>query len=222
MRFNASMRGRRPSPAMLVSIIALVMATAGTATAARVLIKSSTQIKKGAVNSGDVRDGALSSRDIKDGSLGLGELESSARGAITGAQTSAKEVFRKAGPAGVPVGEERRVATIASLEPGVYAIFAKTVMTLGEGEQTLFGSEKGGSGHCVLKAGEDRDESRSLLAAPGYNAPGVMTAQITSTFGSPGTVALDCDSPDREWQATDTSIIAIRVASAPRQSVEGR
>ena len=221
MRFIARMRGRRPSPALIVSIIALVMATAGTATAAKVMITNSKQIKKGVVNSGDVRDGALSGKDIRDGSIEVGELESSARAAITGAQTSAVEVFRKSGPQAVPKGEVRRVATVASLEPGVYAIFAKTVMTLGEGETTILGNETGGSGHCVLKAGEDRDESRTMLASPGYNAPGQISAQITSTFGSPGTVALECDSPDREWQATDTSIIAVRVAKAPRQSVDG-
>jgi hypothetical protein len=221
MRFTAPMRGRRPSPAMLVSIIALVMATAGTATAAKVLITNTTQIKKGVVNSGDVKDGALSGRDIRDGTIAVGELEATARAAISGAQTSAVEVFRKQGPAGVPKGEVRRVATVANLEPGVYAIFAKTVMTLGEGETTILGNETGGSGHCALKAGEDRDESRTMLASPGYNAPGLVSTQITTTFGSPGTVALECDSPDREWQGTDTTIIAIRVAKAPRQSVDG-
>jgi hypothetical protein len=221
MRRIARIRGRRPSPALVVSIIALVMATAGTATAAKVLISSTTQIKKGVVNSGDVKDGALSGTDLRDGSVDVGDLEASARAAITGAQTSAVEVFRKEGPEGVPKGELRRVATVANLEPGVYAIFAKTVLTLGEGTETILGSESGASGHCVLRAGEDRDESRAMLAAPGYDAPGLMTSQITATFGSPSTVALDCASPDREWRATDTTIIAVRVAKAPRQSVEG-
>jgi hypothetical protein len=217
MRRNA----RRPSPALVVSIVALVMATAGTATAAKVLITSTTQIKKGVINSGDVKDGALTGTDVRDGSLRVGDLEASARAAITGAQTSAVEVFRKQGPQGVAKGATQKVATVANLEPGVYAIFAKTVMTLGAGEPTILGNETGGSGHCALKAGEDRDESRAMLAAPGYNAPGLITTQITTTFGSPGTVTLECDSPDREWQATDSTIIAIRVAKAPRQSVDG-
>lgn len=45
---------RRPSPALVVAIIALVVATAGTATAASVLIKRSSQVARGAINSGDL------------------------------------------------------------------------------------------------------------------------------------------------------------------------
>jgi hypothetical protein len=222
MRMTARIRGRRPSPALVVSILALVMATAGTATAARVLVTSSKQIAKGSVNSGDVRDGSLRGRDVRDGSLELGDLDPAARASIGGAQTSALEVFRKEGPVDVPAGEERVIATIASLEPGVYAIFSKTVLTPGPGEEeSLLGNEYGASGHCILRANEDRDETRALLTSPGYNAPGELSNQITATFGSPGTVKLSCDSPDRSWRATDTSIIALRVAKAPRESVDG-
>lgn len=220
MRRIARIRGRRPSPALVVSIIALVMATAGTATAAKVLVTSTTQIKRGVVNSGDVKDGALSGRDVRDGSLQIGDLEPAARAAITDAQVSAVEVFRKDGPTDVPRGEERTIAT-ASIEPGVYAIFSKAVLSPGPGEESLFGTEPGASAHCVLRAGEDRDETRALLTTPGYTAPGELSNQITSTFGSPGTVRLSCDSPDRSWRATDTTIIAIRVANAPRRPVEG-
>jgi len=206
----------------VVSIIALVMATAGTATAAKVLITSTTQIKAGAVNSGDIKDNAVGTKDLKDGGIQAGDLNAQTRQAITDASTSAVEVFRKDGPQGVPAGKQERVATIASLEPGVYAIFAKTVMTLKEGQQTpLINIDKGGSGHCVLAAGEDRDESRAILAAPGYFAPGAINTQLTRTFSSPGEVTLTCDSPDTEWRATDTTIIAIRVAKAPRSSVDG-
>jgi hypothetical protein len=45
---------RRPSPALVVAIIALVVASAGTATAASVLIKRSSQVARGAINSGDL------------------------------------------------------------------------------------------------------------------------------------------------------------------------
>jgi hypothetical protein len=45
---------RRPSPALVVAIIALVVATAGSATAATVLIKRSSQVARGAINSGDL------------------------------------------------------------------------------------------------------------------------------------------------------------------------
>jgi hypothetical protein len=77
------------------------------------------------------------------------------------------------------------------------------------------------SAHCTLRAGEDRDETRALLTSPGYNAPGELSNQITAGFGSAGTVKLSCDSPDRGWRASDTSIIAIRVAQEPRHPVDG-
>jgi len=44
----------RPSPAMIVAIIALVVACAGTATAARVLIRGSGQVARGSINTGDL------------------------------------------------------------------------------------------------------------------------------------------------------------------------
>ena len=222
MRSNARMRGRRPSPALVVSIIALVMATAGTATAAKVLVSSSSQIKKGVVNSGDVKDGSLSSRDVRDGSIQVGNLEPAARAAISGSQTSALEVFRKEGPSGVPKGTTRRVATIANLEPGVYAIFAKTVMSVAnEPTNEFFNTGNNASGHCVLDAGGDKDEVRAIVAGPGFNAPAHLGAQVTRTFGSPGTVTFDCDSPERQWRTDATTIIAIRVAKAPKQAVDG-
>jgi hypothetical protein len=46
----------RPSPAMIVAIIALVVACAGTATAARVLIRGSGQVARGSINTGDLAD----------------------------------------------------------------------------------------------------------------------------------------------------------------------
>jgi hypothetical protein len=47
-------RLRGPSPALVVSIIALVVACTGTATAATLLIRSSKQVANGAINSGDL------------------------------------------------------------------------------------------------------------------------------------------------------------------------
>jgi hypothetical protein len=56
---------RRPSPALIVAIIALVIACAGTATAAGVLIKRSSQVARGAINSGDLsNDRAVNLQDL--------------------------------------------------------------------------------------------------------------------------------------------------------------
>src|SRR4051812_39996829 len=50
-------RLRRPSPAMIVALLALVVACGGTATAASVMIRSSNQVATGSINSGDLANG---------------------------------------------------------------------------------------------------------------------------------------------------------------------
>ena len=224
-------RGTRPSPALVVAIVALVMSMAGTATAARVLIKNSKQIKNGAVSTADVRNSSLTGKDVKDGgltgsdikagSVGVDKLEGDAKRALEDAGTQAIEVYRKAGPSGIEGGKVARVATMSNVPPGVYAIFAKSVLT-GEVEDSgLFGQGTTVSGHCRLEAGGDVDEARTLLGTPGANAPSEVSMQITRTFGSTGTVTLDCDVAPSSWRASDTSIIAVRVGKAPRTEVSG-
>jgi len=48
---------RRPSPAMILALVALVVASAGSATAASVLITDSSQVERGSINSGDLANG---------------------------------------------------------------------------------------------------------------------------------------------------------------------
>lgn len=80
------MRLHRPSPALIVSIIALVVASAGTATAASVLIKSSKQVAKGSINSSD-----LANRKA----VNVADLTPAARRALAGK-------VGPAGPSGAP------------------------------------------------------------------------------------------------------------------------
>jgi len=47
----------RPSPSLVVLIIVVVVSCAGTATASRILIKSSSQVARGTINTGDLRNG---------------------------------------------------------------------------------------------------------------------------------------------------------------------
>jgi hypothetical protein len=224
-------RGRRPSPALVVAIVAVVLSMAGTAVAARALITSSSQIRAGVVNSGDVKDGSLTGRDlkassvtadkVKNGTLTLDDLATDAKGALQSEGTQAQEAYRKEGPAAVAPGATARVATLRNLAPGVYAIFAKTVITADEPQSGLLKQGQSVSGHCALDAGGDRDEARTMLGGPGAMSPGTVHLQITRSFASAGTVALDCDVEPSKWRATDTSIVAIRLARAPRSPVDG-
>src|SRR3954471_4455337 len=69
------LRLRRPSPAMVVALVALFVAMGGTSYAAFKLPKNSVgskQIKANAVNSGKVANGSLLKRDFKAGQLPAG------------------------------------------------------------------------------------------------------------------------------------------------------
>jgi len=224
-------RGRRPSPALVVSIVALVMSTAGTATAAKLLISNSSQIKNGAVTGADLKDGTVTAKDVKAGaisgaqvkasSIGLDRLEGTARQAITESATAASEAFRLDGPSGQEPAKLSRVATLSNLAPGVYAIFAKTIITSDQPNTGLLGQGETVSAHCILNAGGDSDEARALLGTPGSLSPGVLNMQITRSFGQAGSAHLECQTAPAKWKASNTSIIAIRVGRAPRAPVEG-
>ena len=67
----------RPSPALVVAIIALVVSLTGTTWAVTSLPRNSVgskQIKKNAVRSSDIKAGAVRGSDVRDGSLGAAEF----------------------------------------------------------------------------------------------------------------------------------------------------
>lgn len=64
----------RPSPALVVAFIALFVAGAGTATAARLI--SGKQIRNNSVTGMDIRNNSLGNRDVKNGSLLLRDFKS--------------------------------------------------------------------------------------------------------------------------------------------------
>jgi hypothetical protein len=230
MRTMRNRTRRRPSPATLISLLALVISMAGTATAA-VVISNSSQIKNGVVTGSDLKDASVSGKDLKanavdsdkirNGSLGADDFQAGARAALQAAETQALEAFRKSGPEGQPKAKVSRVATLNNVPAGTYAIIAKTVITPNPPEGGLLNQGATISGHCVLDASGDKDESRALLGTPGALSPGVIFTQITRSFSSTGVVALDCDVAETTWRASDTSIIAVRVGRAPRSPVEG-
>ena len=206
---------------MVVAIISLVVATAGTATAA-IVVRSSSQVATGAINSGDIKDGVVSSKDLRKGGVKLENLESAARNAVSAAQTKAVETFRKVGPVDQPKGDPKRVATVHSIDPGIYAIFAKTTLSgrAAAVRPARFPGRPTPATACSTPAAR-RTTRGSSSAVPGFNAPGTLHLQITKTFSTSAPIALDCDVAETQWGASDTSIIAIKVGAAPRQSVDG-
>ena len=70
-------RNTRTVPAALLAVIVLIVAVAGTATAAKLITGKG--IKNNTVTSQDIKDNSLKSRDVKNGSLGVADLSSLAR-----------------------------------------------------------------------------------------------------------------------------------------------
>ena len=201
---------RKPSPALVVSIVALVMSCGGTAAAARFLITSSKQIKNGAVTGADVRDGSLTLKDLKAG------LVPTARATDPGGV--ATEAYRKTGPE-LPNGGSATVATL-DLPAGAYAIFAKANMAPSVHDDgllnTLLKDNKTIEGRCRLDAAGDVDESAGALVSPGSENVLMLSEQITRTLGAPGRVTLSCGADNAPWHASDASIVAVPVQRATR------
>lgn len=237
------MKLSRPSPALIVSIVALVVACAGTATAATVLIKNSSQIATGAVNTGDVRNSSLTGIDIKNKSIkggdiadrtvtgskvaantiGADKLAPAVRNTLQGQGLTAQEAVRKSGPENVAAGGAS-IARVTALQPGTYFVTAKTTITgvagdLGLGE--LLRPNKTASAECTLDIGGDVDKSRTVVASPGAETPGTVNMQMTRTIDTPTDAILTCSVTNVPWRASDSSIVALKLQGSSRVDTTG-
>jgi hypothetical protein len=206
---------KRPSPSMTVALLALFVALAGTATAATVLINSSSQIKDGAIKRQDIAMNTLDSARVKDNTLTAKDLAKSVRGSMGAPETV--EAFRKTGPEGINDGANAVVAELKQLAPGAYAIFAKTTIFAPSEQEGLLQEGRAASAFCQLDADGNVDDARALLGGPGANAPNTLNMQITRTLAKPTDIQLRCVTEGGSWRAADTSIIAMRISGAQRQ-----
>jgi hypothetical protein len=205
------MKLRRPSPALVISSIALVVACTGTAVAAQV-ITSSSQIKNGAVLSADIKDGSVQARDIKDGTITANKLKT-APGTAAGAST-AYQVVRKTGPEAQPANQLVRVATL-TVPAGAYKVTANTVMTALPGPQNpiqaLVQDNLAIGGLCKLDAAGDTTQSLQTVVVNQRQTPATFSMQTTRTVGAPSDFTLDCTA-GLAWRLSETSIIATKVS----------
>jgi hypothetical protein len=224
------MKISRPSPSLVVSIIALVVACAGTATAAGVLITKSTQIKNNVITGSKIKSGSITSSDIKDGTISSKDLRKSTKvgaSSVSGGSgtVSASEAVRKVGPTKQKAGQAL-VATLPQLAPGTYVLLAKSTISTDVSNMgllfELLKPDKTINAECILAAGGDQDNGRSGIASPGsQSSPSTVNLQMTRTIDAPTDVTLTCNVNDVNWQASDTSIIAIKVGSSTRTDVVG-
>lgn len=108
-------RMRRPSPAMILAVAALVVACAGGAVAASsVLVTTSRQIKPGVILGSDLHRNTVNGTRITDGSLGAVDLAAATRRALTG-PAGPRGRRGLAGPRGVRGPRGRTGTVLAAL-----------------------------------------------------------------------------------------------------------
>jgi hypothetical protein len=207
------MKLRRPSPALVISCIALVVACTGTAVAATVITRSS-QVKNNTLLSADIKDGSLQGRDIKNGTITVNKLKS---GATTGSSAggggvTAFQALRKQGPENQPAGVGIKVASL-TVPAGSYMVTASTVMTSLPGPQNpLLPERSSPEGRCRLDLAGDASESFQNVLVESKTAPSTLYMQGTRTVAEPAEFSLTCGAGS-PFRLSETSIIATTVGT---------
>ena len=186
-----------PSPSLIVAIVALVVACAGSATAASLI--TGKQIKKNTVTS----------KQIKDRTLRLKDLRKSTAGALKGRKGDKGDP----GPSGPvwpsdvysaravgPKAADNTIALALSVPAGSYLITAKAMLVNDAAGASEFECRLG------VRAGSDR--SRSTLA--GFSRA-TVPLQLTHVGASASQVALVCQGTNINVE--DRAISALRVGA---------
>jgi hypothetical protein len=208
------MQSKRPSPALVVATIALIVSLGGTAVAAKFLIVSTSQVKNGALIGADLRPGSITKNRLSPGVQGL--LKGGAAGG--GAGTSALEAHRLKGP-DVANGGKAEVLSL-DLAPGTYAVFAKATVEPFINDRglldTIFKDPKTVGGACTLDVGGTGDYAIQPVISPGSANPSTLNLQLTRTLSTPTKAVLTCQVDGIHWAGRDASIIALQVAHTER------
>jgi hypothetical protein len=217
----------RPSPALVVSIVALVVALGGTSYAAVTLPTNSVgsaQIKRGGVKASDIAANAVRSATVKDHSLlgkdfKAGELPagpqgpSGAKGANGANGAAAGFTDAVASRTLATFSGEQTIATL-NLPAGDYLLSAKMWLENPTGGAVIPA--------CFLRAGSDFDETRAFLEVNGGGSSNAaaLPFELGHTFAAPGAVTLTCDVVGVAGVlAQDPRISAVQVQTLTRSGI---
>lgn len=198
-----------PRPAMIVAVVALIAAFAGTATAAN-----------GLINGKKIKPGTVTSKQIKNRSIGLVDIKKNAVKNLRGAKgergpAGPQGPKGEAGPAGViaplsataglnnvEADTEEELVSISVEKAGSYIIQAKT---------NLFAQITSADVECRIAAGgSDVDNVRWTANQNSDRQP--VSLMALSEVGAGGTISLFCDFSDSAGGTSATKLIAIPVA----------
>jgi hypothetical protein len=202
------MKLRRPSPALVISIAALVAACAGSAVAATMITGS--QIKNETIQNVDIKKGTIQSGRLTKGVQNLLNKK-----APPPTSKIAYEQVRKAGPENQPANVFAEVTTL-KVPAGAYVVTANTILTAFTGEtnilEALLGSNGSVGGTCILDVGGVTASSLQTIAINDRQTPATLGMQLTRTLGADTVIALRC-AGGIAWRASESTIIATKVDS---------
>lgn len=210
---------RKPSPALVISIISLIVALGGTAVAAsHYLITSSAQVRNGSLRGVDIRNHSISGTKIKDGTLPSSAFAKGVAATSQSGGAHVLEAYRKLGPT-VPNGGKATVANL-TLQPGAYIVTAKANVVPDHADANLLealGADHAVVAGCHINIDGDGDYGAGTIQGVGSQTPVDLYMQVTRTIDHVATAELTCETGRNfPWHAGDASIIALPVASAPR------
>ncbi len=215
------MKLRLPSPALVISCVALVVACTGTAVGA-VVISNSSQVKNNTLTGSDIRNGTLRGIDIKKGSITSNRLSKGtqrllrkgATGSSSGGSIVAYNAVRKAGA--TSGGGELVEGAKLTVPAGAYVITASTILSTFPPPVGLLDGltppRQSPTGRCVLDAAGDVTQSVQSVISNRLQAPATFHMQVTRTVGAPSDIVLQCGA-DLGFTLSESSIIALPVSS---------
>ncbi len=218
------MKLRTPSPALVISIIALCVALGGSAYAATMI--TSKQIRNGTIQNADIKKNTIQASRLSSGvqrilKKGAPVGGSSVAGASTG--RIGFEAIRKAGPENQPPGLLAQVASL-TVPAGAYVITANTVMTAFTGKtnllEALVSANGSQGGTCTLDAGGVTATAFQTIVVNDRQTPATLGMQLTRTVGEPMQIKLSCAGAV-PWRLSETSVIATKVDSLTLNEVTG-
>ena len=206
-------RLRRPSPALVVAVVALFVAMGGTGYAAFKLPKSSVGTKQ-------IKKNAVTGAKVKSGTLGLSDLAASARNSLKGQTGPAgqngaagargpSDVFHATGSTacgGNCTANSTHQIVSLDLPAGSYVIHGKAVL------QGITSPGSDSASVCKLLDGTNTDESYQRVHSSIIDAS-TLTPVLVVTYSAPTTVHLDCNVVAFGWGALESDITAIQVGT---------
>jgi hypothetical protein len=208
------------SPALVVAIIALVVATAGTATAAtKILIKSSSQVRAGALDASDLSAKARKALKGSAGPAGPAGAAGAAGQAGPAGARGPSDAFA-AGPSGLnaaacPAGgcDAGAVLRTLALPAGSFLVTASAELA-----PAAFVANASYSMECHLLRSDSDAFQRSFHLYKSAAAPGLVndeTVEVSSalTLTAPATVSLTCSVGNVKFGAANARIIATQVGA---------